>query len=58
MPITTNTGASVMIAVTIPLLEYNSLKADRRYLDALRACGVDNWDGYDAAVASLEDDDV
>lgn len=35
--------------VTIPLSEYNELKESDKFLDALRAAGVDNWIGYEEA---------
>lgn len=40
--------------VTIPRKEYEQLLADRDMLDALRAAGVDNWSGFDEAMASLK----
>lgn len=33
------------------------LEEDARTLAALEAYGVDNWDGYDEAIQSLEEDD-
>lgn len=33
--------------ITISREEYDSLKADSRFLAALHAAGVDNWDFYD-----------
>ena len=32
--------------VTITLKEYNDLLRDSDELQALEACGVDNWEGY------------
>ena len=40
--------------VTISKEEYESLLEDRRFLEALRAAGVDNWEGYEYA---FEDED-
>lgn len=46
--------------VTIPKLKYNDLVRDSNRLAALEAVGVDNWEGYDHAMAVLrgeEDED-
>jgi hypothetical protein len=40
--------------IEITYLEYKSLLEDRELLRALRACGVDNWEGYAEAMQSLE----
>lgn len=40
--------------VTISNEEYESLLEDRRFLRALEAAGVDNWEGYQYA---FEDED-
>lgn len=40
--------------VIISKEEYKSLLEDRRFLEALRAAGVDNWEGYEYA---FEDED-
>lgn len=40
--------------ITIPLAEYNRLVEDSRLLNALRAGGVDNWEGWDDAIDALE----
>jgi hypothetical protein len=37
--------------------DYEVLLADQRKLWALEAGGVDNWEGYDFAMETLEDDD-
>ncbi len=42
--------------ITIPLSEYSSLLVDRQVLRALEGAGVDNWDGYDIAMESLDPD--
>lgn len=36
--------------VIIPKAEYERLLEDQRFLDALSAAGVDNWDGYSYAL--------
>jgi hypothetical protein len=43
--------------ITITVGEYEKLKEDQRFLDALRSCGVDNWEGFDDAVDRMEEDD-
>lgn len=40
--------------VSIPRTEYNRLLQDSALLAALQAAGVDNWDGYQEAIESLE----
>lgn len=35
--------------------EYNQLIRDQRFLRALEAAGVDNWEGYDIAKDILEE---
>lgn len=42
--------------ISIGLAEYQQLLADQRLLEALRAAGVDNWEGWDDACAMLEFD--
>jgi hypothetical protein len=42
---------------TITVREYTSLKRDSELMDALRAAGVDNWAGYEEAMAMLPDED-
>jgi len=37
---------------TIPTKEFNKLKEEERFLNALRGAGVDNWDGYDLSQLS------
>jgi hypothetical protein len=44
-----------MTTVTISLDEYNRLIEDRDFLAELRALGVDNWEGYDEACASISE---
>lgn len=38
--------------VTIPRSRYDELVEAEEKLDALRAAGVDNWEGYDYAMES------
>ena len=40
--------------VTISKGEYDELKSDSAFLNALMAAGVDNWDGYCIAQESAE----
>ena len=40
--------------VVIPKKEYDQLIKDSEFLEALRAAGVDNWDGYSYAFEILE----
>jgi hypothetical protein len=40
--------------ITITKTEYDQLVRDSEILSALRSAGVDNWDGYDIAMESLE----
>lgn len=42
--------------ITILEDEYLQLLEDSRLLGALRAAGVDNWDGWDLALEALEDE--
>ena len=42
--------------ITISQAEYDELVEDQKILNALRAGGVDNWDGYDDSLEyGLED---
>jgi len=41
--------------ITIPLFEYNELKADSVFLSCLEMNGVDNWDGYEIAQDQYRD---
>ena len=43
--------------VTIELDEYERLLADSRFLYALQAAGVDNWEGYSEAHNMMNEDD-
>lgn len=42
--------------VTIPKAEYDQLVKDSEFLDALKACGADNWEGYADACAMMENE--
>ena len=46
-----------MDKITIPLKEYQSLKADSEELSRLYAAGVDNWEGYSEAQEDEEEQD-
>ncbi len=41
--------------VTIPEDTYEELLDDSQFLDALKAAGVDNWDGYEVAHEILKE---
>lgn len=43
--------------VTITEEEYEDLLKDQRKLIALEAGGVDNWEGYDWAMETLEEEE-
>ena len=43
--------------ITITKQEYVQLAEDQRFLHALQAAGVDNWEGYDYAFDLLEEGD-
>jgi len=43
--------------IEILVKEYKSLLESQKALDALEAAGVDNWEGYEDAVAWLEEDE-
>lgn len=42
--------------VTILKSVYKRLLQDSHFLDALRSCGVDNWEGYSDACQMVEED--
>lgn len=42
--------------ISISKEEYDRLVENQRLLDALRSAGVDNWEGYDIARESLDED--
>ena len=50
-------AAPTIEMVTIPKDEYESLKEDSEILDCLRACGVDNWEGWDDAMDMFHEDE-
>lgn len=37
--------------------EYAALEADSKFLDNLRAAGVDNWEGYHYGHSGFEEDE-
>ena len=37
--------------------EYEELLRDQKLLHALQGAGVDNWDGYDYAVESMDSEE-
>lgn len=39
--------------ITISQKEYDMLKKESEYMAALQKYGVDNWDGYDDAINSV-----
>lgn len=41
--------------ITITKKEYDQLIKDSEFLNALRAAGVDNWNGYSMAYDILEE---
>lgn len=43
-----------MEEITITMEEYLKLLDGRKLLNALRAAGVDNWDGWDYAIEIYE----
>lgn len=47
-----------MDTIEISKKEYVELKDDARFLNALRAAGVDNWDGYSYALELLNNDNT
>ena len=43
--------------VTIPKKTYDELLWDQKVLEALRAAGVNNWEGFGDALTPLEEED-
>lgn len=43
--------------ITIPMKEFQRLNDSDRFLEALQAAGVDNWDGYDIAREAMAEED-
>jgi len=41
--------------ITITKKEYDSLKEDAKFMRALEAAGVDNWEGYDFALDAMKE---
>lgn len=54
----TEDGSYKTPTITISRREYDSLIEDRKLLNALKAAGVDKWDGYDFAIKFLENSDL
>ncbi len=44
-------------SITISTEEYDQLVKDSEFCWALKAAGVDNWQGYDDAMAILREDE-
>lgn len=42
--------------VTISTKQYNELISNQKFLFALQAAGVDNWDGYDFACEAFAEE--
>jgi hypothetical protein len=55
MPINETIEPAPEPTVTIRQSEYDSLREDSAFLNALVAAGVDNWNGYEEAQAILEE---
>lgn len=41
--------------ISIPQKEYDQLVSDQRWLAALEAAGIDNWDGCDIAREAMSE---
>lgn len=41
--------------IAIPKKEYDELIESQKLLQALQSAGVDNWEGYDIAMESLDE---
>jgi len=39
-----------ILTIEIDKEEYEQLKKDQEFLQALEECGVDNWEGYEEAI--------
>lgn len=42
--------------ITISKKEYDQLLRDQRFLNALCAAGVDNWEGYSEAINMMDEE--
>lgn len=51
-----NKIAEVMDTIEITKKEYDELVKDQTFLNCLIGAGVDNWDGYDHAIESYQED--
>lgn len=47
--------AKSMETVELTKEAYDELVADQEFLNCLRACGVDNWEGYDLAAEMFQE---
>jgi hypothetical protein len=47
----------IKCGVVISEKEYEALKKDSIFLNALEACGVDNWEGYGEAYKMVHEKD-
>jgi hypothetical protein len=45
-----------MDEITLSKDEYERMLSEIDFLECLRACGVDNWNGYDYAVEMFNDE--
>lgn len=43
--------------IEITKVKYAELLSDQEFLNALRAEGVDNWDGYDLAIERMDEEE-
>jgi len=43
---------------SIPVVDFERMTMKEKILDALMAAGVDNWDGYDDAIASIDQSEI
>lgn len=48
-------SSSVEVIVEVPYEEYQQMKQDQQWLQALEAAGVDNWEGISYAHELLEE---
>jgi len=44
--------------ISIPLEEYENFLKDSKWLRALEAAGVDNWEGYDIAKDYYDESEI
>jgi hypothetical protein len=48
--------AEALDTVTISKAEYDELVKDQTFLKCLMGAGVDNWEGYDFAIETYQED--